>query len=196
MKMKYVGPLMFFMIFFLSACCGKVYTGKQEVDVRPLIDAQVNLEGVDSISTLFDVKTLGKVVIQEDKYARIIIFGPSKELPDINPFSEVDMTFSLADDVESAREDFQSECRTLSAWSIYGIKLDGEQDNQFCISYVYQRRVFPEVCSPTNQYNSFVVFQKDRLVIAINEYTESESGKDITFSKDAIIRLLAQELTK
>jgi len=154
MKMKQVWPLMFLMIFFLSACYGKVYIGKQEVDVRPLIDAQVNLEGVDSISTLFDVKTLGKVVIQEDKYARIIIFGPSKELPDINPSSEVDMTFSLADDVELAREDFQSECRTLSAWSTSGIKLDGEQDNQFCISYVYQRRVFPEVCSPTNQYNS------------------------------------------
>jgi hypothetical protein len=197
MKMKNIWPE-FLMTILLSACCSEIYSGNQEVDVQPLLDAQVNLEGVDSISSLLDVKEFGKVEIQDDGYAWVTISGPSQQLPDINPASRIEVALKLADSNESAREDFQGECTNpFYGWTSSSIANGGEQDNQYCISYIRQLRESPEgLCLPTQQYNSSVVFQKDRLVITIDEYTYSESGKDLINSKDGIIRLLAQELTK
>jgi hypothetical protein len=184
--------------FLFSACCGEIYAGKQEVDFQSLLDAQVNLEGVDSISSLLDVKEFGKVEIQEDRYVWVSISGPSQQLPDINPASRIEMTLRLSDSNESAREDFQIGCTDpFYGWTSSSIANGGEQDNQFCISYVRQLRESPEgLCLPTQQYSSTAVFQKDRLVITIDEYTYSESEKDLIFSKDGVIRLLAQELTR
>jgi hypothetical protein len=121
---------------------------------------------------------------------------PTEKLPGADSSSGIVVSFLLFDDVKAAQDNFTSYC-TRSGWTSSYIKFHGEYGNQYCISYVQQYRQAPDAfCHPTNQYVSFVVFQKGRLEISIDETVYSETGHDLVFSKDAVILKLAEELAK
>jgi hypothetical protein len=199
MRKQCLGLVSIFMSLLLSGCCGEIWAGKQNVNVQPLYDLDLNLKDVENISDLIDLKIFeGNIKIQEDNYVWVSLSGPNKMFLDIPSGSSMWITFRLANNLESSRENFEIYCtKESSGWASSSVEYDGSQDNQYCISYIQQYRTSPEsLCRPMNQYVSYVLFQKDRLLIELFETIHSDTGRDLIFSKDAIILKLAEELEK
>jgi hypothetical protein len=181
---------------FLSGCCGEIWVGKQAVNVQPLYNTQLSLNGVENISDIIDASIFDWIEIQDSTHLLAGWSIPTERLPGINSSSGIVVSLLLFDDVESAQNNFTSYC-TRSGWTQSGIEFFGDHGNQYCISYIQQYRQAPDaLCQPTNQYVSFVVFQKDRLQISIDETVYSETGRDLVFGKDAVILKLVEELAK
>lgn len=189
---------MLLMNLILAACCSEIQAGKQEVNVQPLYKIQLHLDDAKSISNIIDLQVPDNIESQRDNYGWIRLSGPTIRFPGINPSSDIYIAFRLANDLDASRENFQFRCSRKDSGSGSSIiEYGGIQDNQYCISQVARLRQAPDAfCQPTNQYVSFVIFQKDRLVIEIDETIYSETGQDLVFSKDSIIQKLAKELAK
>lgn len=199
MHKQYLGLVAIFLSLLLSGCCGEIWAGKQNVNVQPLYDLDLNLKDVENISDLIDLKIFeDNIKIQEDNYVWVSLSGPNKKFLDIPSGSSMWITFRLANNLESSRKNFEIYCtKESSGWASSNVEYGGSQDNQYCISYIQQYRTSPEsLCRPMDQYVSYVLFQKDRLVIELFETIYSETGHDLAFSKDAVILKLAEELAK
>jgi hypothetical protein len=195
MKRKPFWPVIVFVFLFLSSCCGEIRAGDQNVNVLPLYNVHLDLKGVEKMSDVINVNIFDIVEINEPTYLWVR-GGPSNKLPEIQPASSFDIAFSLSESTNAALENFSNRCDRLG-WTSAEIVYGGETDNQYCISYVQELRAPPDgYCQPTNQYVSYVIFLKDRLVISIEENIYSETGHDLVFSKDAVILKLAEELAK
>jgi hypothetical protein len=197
MHKQYLGIIViFFISFLLSGCCGEIRSGDQKVDVGPLYDIDLNLKDVKKISDVIDASMFDVVEIQEDFSILARWVGPTEKMPSINSSSAIDISFLLFDEVKTAQDNFTSEC-TSAGWISSDKYYGGKLDNQYCVSQVRRlRQASDAFCQPTNQYVSFVIFQKNRLVISIDETVYSETGHDLVFSKDAVILKLAEELAK
>jgi hypothetical protein len=202
MRQQYFGlTIILFLALLLSGCCeGKTYwaDADQEVNVAPLYNLQLDINDAKNIPDVIDTSIFDFDKIDDpttiDKVLLVILYD---EKWDIKPKSNIDVMISLRDDVNSAQDDFNMTCNFMFG-SSKGVKFGGEYGNQYCITPIGQLRHSPEtlLCGPTGDYLSNVVFQKDRLVIEINETVYSETGKDLVSSKDAVIRRLAEELDK
>ncbi len=83
--------------------------------------------------------------------------------------------------IEEARANFEHECKTGGAvghWNDQSkFSYGGEEDNQYCASYAREWRYdATSLCTPSGVYESFSVFQKKDIVIAIYESTSGEIG--------------------
>jgi hypothetical protein len=168
----------FLIIVTLStACCNEIYSGAQEVDVDPLFLSVIP----DSPSlAIFHVEDYGAKV-DNNAYTR---FNWPIEDPALAKTSSIEVILELQSD--DAGRWFQSDCSAYlkkTSKFIFG----GEGDNRYCISYVSEMRNPPEpFCLGTGEYESYVVFQKGRIIITIREYS---SDKKSTLKNDVIAQL-------
>jgi|WetSurMetagenome_2_1015567.scaffolds.fasta_scaffold15561_3 hypothetical protein len=171
----------FIIASLITGCCNEIYSGTQEVDVDPLYQAPIP---VSPTLAIFHVEDYGATVTN-NVYTR---FDWPIEDPALAKTSSIEVILELQSDDVSRW--FESDCsaylKTTSKF-IFG----GEGDNQYCISYVSEFRNPPEpLCLGTGEYESYVVFQKGKIIITIREYS---SDKKSTL-KNAVITQLAKDL--
>jgi hypothetical protein len=106
---------------------------------------------------------------------------------------QVDVRVTLLDSPARAREFLAGYC-AFEEWVAEGqIRSKEEGDARFCWSPIVQLRSDPEGGSlPTDQYYSIAGFQRDRLVIQMDESYFGESAT----AKDAVIRDLSERLQR
>jgi len=170
-------------VFFLCACCGPIKS-PQLVDVSPLQEAKIPQDAVRA-SDIFDTEIF-------DTYDPILEKGEwtgNEKNPDL---VRVEVYFWLLNDKQSPQEEFMWECERW--WnSTDGFIFGGDPDNQFCISYVNGMRYPPDaLCMPTGDYESFVVFQKGKVIITVLETSKDKAG----LAKNEAIELLSQAIKK
>jgi len=166
--------------FILAACCVPIKS-KQEVDVTPLHLAQVR-QDANQTNDLFDLEVFD--TYDSAGMGNWTFQGISPDLVG------VDVYFWLSADANSGRENFLWECQKYD-WDNDDFVFGGNEDNQYCISYTRAELQSPEsFCRQTGRYESFVVFQKGRLVITIWETAEERNSR----AKDKAIKLLAEAI--
>jgi hypothetical protein len=102
---------------------------------------------------------------------------------------EVRVMLALFRTEEKARSAFDGNCDTFKDRA--GFEVGGEGDDRYCVSLVARLRSDPGgMCLPVNAYWSFVVFQKQNLVIRIGESSRSAKGT----AKNEIIAEVADGL--
>ncbi len=108
--------------------------------------------------------------------------------------SYIEVRVYLFNNIENTKKFYKSCCE--KSWykpDLSKFKFGGNNDDRYCLSYVEQIREAPEAFSvPSNEYKSFVCFQKKCLVIQIIEITNKRNYS----KKDEIIRQVADALGK
>ncbi|CAG0979729.1 hypothetical protein ANAEL_01673 [Anaerolineales bacterium] len=170
-------------IMSLSACCGPIKS-PQEVDVSPLLNAKIP-EDATRASEIFNVKVF-------DSYDALIEKGEWTGLGENTDLNGIVVYFRFVNAPDSPADKFTWKCERALGWGttddfVFG----GSTDNQFCVSYVNETRSTPDAfCVPTGEYQSFVVFQKGKLIITIEETSLDKYSQ----AKTKAINLLAQSI--
>jgi hypothetical protein len=179
-----------FLPTLIYGCCDEIKSGNQTVNVTPLYNLQISQDDAQKMSDLMDINIFDKT----DGDGSVVIgywYEGGEKLP-YSTHSDITVILSLSSDVQISGETFLSQCESYfddASDFIFG----GSGSNQYCISYVSEMREPPEgFCHATGIYKSHVVFQKDRLVITIIEYTTELNST----TKDGAILYIAQQLTK
>ena len=166
----------------LSACCVPVKS-TQVVDVTPLHLAQVR-QDASQINELIDLEIFDTYAASTFGMGNWTAQGDNPDLAGLHVY------LMLLADTKSAQESFLWECQRWWGTTddfIFG----GSEDNQYCISYTRTELHTPDgLCLQTGSYESFVVFQKGRLVITIWEMAKDRKSR----AKDKAIKLLAEAI--
>jgi hypothetical protein len=86
---------------------------------------------------------------------------------------------------------FRGRWNVITLTGSHVLVLGEEGNNRYCISYVAEEEgTLEELCKPTGRYDSYVVFQKGKLVIEIQEYSTDKSST----AKNDVISQLAEDL--
>ncbi len=192
-----------FVTILITGCCGEIYAGDQEVDISPLYDKDIDIGSVQQIKDIIDLSLFDTIhnlkdpILSQDSYSgafiSAIFFDGGKlleELPGITR-SYVEVTLILEKDSLEASKYINSECESPLFIDKTRIIKGGIEDNRYCISYIKEIRDSIEVfCLPRNEYSSFVIFQKGRLIIFLDEFSTVPN----TSNKNIIIQFLADNL--
>jgi hypothetical protein len=176
--MKTIKYLLFISLsILLSACCDEIYTGRLEVDVTPIYDLNIGTQEVQRLSDLIDLDKFSPA-FPNDEPSNILFWGY---------VGNTEVRFYLETDIATASDTFTYECEAFVD-DPSRIEYGGEGDNQYCLPYVTEIRMDPEgFCLPTDNYSSYVVFQKGRLAIEINDVLSKPNGEDL----DEVIKSVA-----
>jgi hypothetical protein len=119
-------------------------------------------------------------------------FGGIKEKMVCNS-SNVEMTVILFYGLGSAREYYESEIRSGSGYN-YGIcKKGGSKDNRYFYTFLNQSREDSGGCwTLTNQFTSITVFQKENIMIKLQEGTDDKNDRHT----NEYIKVVAESLKK
>lgn len=153
------------------------------------------------ISYRFKVEPLSRLAFKQKPRELFSIFKSYETVPYANPSitkewiarhyrypdSVIDVDIQLQNNLNAAREMFQSHCASSDVFTS-----GGSDDDRYCIYYVKTTRADPEGLWAFLGYNSFVVFQKQDMIITIRENT-SKKGK---FRTDEVIREIAELLSQ
>ena len=106
---------------------------------------------------------------------------------------------SQYDSIQEADSVYEHLCQngwTDEDWNSYGdenFSYWNEGNNRYCASHTLQpRRSVEYLCEPTGRYNSFVIYQKEKLVVAIYESTMDE--KEVGSLTNEALRKWVDEL--
>ncbi len=185
---------------FLTSCCGEIIIGKQNINPLPLYSIEINIGSAHEIRELIDLSLFDEAGSYDPIFNPYIgsnidawFFNKGKLLGSFPGGSNVEVHFQLFEDKFSARDSYYSVCETPLFTDESKIIYEGIIENQYCISYIQRIRESIEVlCMPRNEYSSFIAFQKDRLVIVLNELSTIPQ----TTNKDIVIKYLADNLRK
>lgn len=112
---------------------------------------------------------------------------------DKKDYSYIDVDLELFYKVKDARESYDWESKGM--WykpNLADFIFGGNGDDRYCVSYVKEARADPEgLYLPMGYYYSFVIFQKNNLLIIIKEQTSHKDSR----RKDNIINILAELLS-
>lgn len=180
--------------FVLSACCVPTKS-TQQVDVMPLHLVEVR-QDMDKVGNLFDLEVFDTYDPEYEVFNKnpdfVFVTGNWTSHGNHPDLVEVDVQFLMLANAKSARETFLLECQRYD-WDTDDFVFGGSEDNQYCISYTRTELQAPDgLCLQTGRYESFVVFQKGRLLITIHEYTHDRNSH----AKDKAIKLLAEAVKK
>jgi hypothetical protein len=186
----------------------------QEIDVRPLTDLE--LEHISSVKEIFRSISYTEVEIWQyhsvtngineqpfntmrieidngiNKYTGKMAFWGIKEQIRCSS-KHVTATAIVFDETESAQKGFNSELNNLSGY-LYGICEQGiDKDNRYFYTFLNRTREDSGGgWALTNSYTSVTVFQKENLVIIIEENTENRNDR----YTNQYINLIAKQLTQ
>ena len=136
-------------------------------------------------SDVFDVKVF-------DSYNGLIEKGEWTGFGENADLGGIVVYFWIVNAPNSPADEFIWECEHAWGWGttddfVFG----GSKDNQFCVSYVNEMRYTPDAfCLPMGEYESYVVFQKGKLIIEIRERSLDKHSQ----AKSEAISLLAQSI--
>jgi hypothetical protein len=141
-------------------------------------------EDITNLGIFDQVNDLGNCVIGE-----WMGIGDSKH----RDFQGIKVHFWISGDTSSAETRFLRECGDYSFDSPSSFEYGGSGYNQYCVSYWKEYRYSTDVfCQPTGMYASYVIFQKENVVITIWENSKNTQNNH----KDEVIKLLAEKLAK
>lgn len=169
-------PIVILALMFLACCgstvrllvnnCDDLSRFRQRIDVSPLMDVE--------IPAAMDLTTW------EDSQASIRSISSNG----------VHINVERLSSVAGARMRFESQCS--SRWQDADPTFGGEGDERYCLSYVRTARSGPEgLCTAMGYYHSYVIVQKENVVIAIYERATEQAS----LAKETAVRELAEELT-
>ena len=151
-------------------------------------------QDVDKVGNLFDLEVFDTYDPEYEVLNKnpdlVFVTGNWTSHGNYPDLVEVDVQFLMLANAKSAREVFLSECQSYD-WDTDDFVFGGSEDNQYCISYIRTELQAPDcLCLQTGRYESFVVFQKGKLMITIWEMTRDRNSR----AKDKAIKLLAQAI--
>jgi hypothetical protein len=173
-------------VMLLNACCGEIRS-PQVVNVSPLYELPVPLN-IQAEDDLAELDIFDQITLYGYGYRGEWLGGDDSKHPGLY---SVKVDLELLSDIQSANDIFIGECEHPSFNDQSRFTYEGNDENQYCVSYVQEYRYSIDAfCEPTGEYVSFVVFQKGNLVIRVWEDTRDKNST----AKDDVIELLAQEL--
>jgi len=158
------------MLLLLTSCCGEIYADQPDVNINPIYEIEVDSEGIDKLTDLIDLSRFPPRYPDEEP-SDIVYWGY---------LNFVNVRFYLAPDERIANDWFTQDCESFVEQPSR-IRYGGEGDNRYCIPYITQARNDPEgLCLPLDRYHLYIVFQKGRLIMVIDETRNDRDGGNLT----------------
>lgn len=185
------------LVLLLISGSGCVSVRPQPIDVSPLVAMELDLSrGLAAGFGDFEGSTRDGIVVSSGSRRSDGIverWGKWFSERDADTRWQVDVRVTLLDSPTRAREFLASYC-AFAEWVAEGeIQSREEGDVRFCWSPIVQLRNDPEGGSiPSDQYYSIAGFQRDRLVIQMDESYFGESAT----AKARVIRDLSDRLQR
>lgn len=166
--------------------CNHETRSPQVVDASPWLSLAWQ-ERADTVADL-DLSIFDSYTLIIPKWVDATIYYHAGEGGHPNE-SYLQVDVELNDNAGQAEIGLQKRCH----WHAPDSEPQGNDKGRYCASYVVEEMADPEgLCLPSGLYNSYVVLQKDNLVITVHEWTRDKNSR----RKDQVIRLLAEELVK
>lgn len=183
----------FLLISLISFVCEQDLKSPQVVDVSPLENLTLPSD-IKSVMDLIDVSIFDAYEVVDPQGRIIIGHYKFREEGNDSSYSYIDVDITLFDSAETARDILQHNCEHRWYRADLSDFTYGESgDDRFCISYVREERGdLSGLCLPLGYYYSFVIFQKNNLLIMIDERTSDKTSA----RKNNVIEQLAQELAR
>jgi hypothetical protein len=190
-----------FLCLSITSCCGEINKGKQEVDVSSLYKTKIEIGTAKKISDLIDLSLFDDVVSDNrisdfaGTNVSAIFYNGGKLLEPREEItrSYVEIQLILLDSTSEAEYYFNYFCDSQIYLDKSYFIISGVSGNRYCISYVQQVRESLEIlCLPRAEYISYIVFEKDRLIIILNEFSTIVNSNN----NEVIIKFLADYLSK
>lgn len=189
-----IGAVVFCFVAFVipATSCDRDLVSPQAIDVGPLGDLSLSTDSTH-VQDIINLSAFESYEIWDPD-------GRSVRVEDIRGqkgslyYSYIITDITLHEEADSARMHFEQICE--NSWETADLSkftYGGEEDSQYCISYVKEARASPEgLCRPLGYYHSFVVFRNRNLLTVIAEETSDQSST----RKDDVIKQLAGELAE
>jgi hypothetical protein len=172
-------PLVILPLYFLTSCqLIRVLTSEDDCS-KPYIDYEQQV----NITPLVNLKIPADMDLSR--------WADSLANNTMDSTSGIRVKISRNPDIEITRMDFDRVCSlTLGPRDV------GESGNtQYCISKVIEDQADPEGgCAPLGYYRSFVILQKETVLIEIYEDSKDKASQQDGRAKDVVIQQLADEI--